>query len=127
MGDTKGGAFDIEGKIARAWLAEPLNPNNRPNSDVLAPWLNGLDITRHPRGMWIIDFGCMMGKHEASFYEAPFAHVLETVKPERERNRRAAYRNNWWRHVEPRPAIWTAWKSLYRDADGGQTSAICVA
>ena len=39
MGDTKGGAFDIEGRLARAWLAEPLNPNDRPNSDVLSPWV----------------------------------------------------------------------------------------
>ncbi len=49
MGDTKGGAFDIEGKLARAWLTEPINPNGRPNSDVLAPWVNGLDVTRRPR------------------------------------------------------------------------------
>ena len=35
MGDTKGGAFDIEGKVARTWLADPLSANGRPNSDVL--------------------------------------------------------------------------------------------
>ncbi len=33
MSDTKGGAFDIEGKIARSWLIELLNPNGRPNSE----------------------------------------------------------------------------------------------
>jgi len=37
MGDTKGGAFDVEGRIARAWLSDPLNANARPNSDVLSP------------------------------------------------------------------------------------------
>ena len=108
MGDTKGGAFDIEGRLARAWLAEPLNPNGRPNSDVLSPWINGFDLTRRPRDMWIIDFGWSMGEGEATFYESPFAHVLEKVKPERDGNRRAAYRENWWRHVEPRPAMWAA-------------------
>jgi hypothetical protein len=36
MGDTKGGAFDIEGKVARGWLTDPLNPNGRANSDVLS-------------------------------------------------------------------------------------------
>ena len=60
MGDTKGGAFDIDGRIARAWLCEPLNANGRPNSDVLKPWVNGLDLTRRRRDMWIIDFGWTM-------------------------------------------------------------------
>ena len=108
MGDTKGGAFDIEGSLARAWLAEPLNANGRPNSDVLAPWINGLDLTRRGRDMWIVDFGWTMSEREATLYEAPFSHAVEKVKPEREGNRRATYRDNWWRHVEPRPAMWTA-------------------
>jgi type II restriction/modification system DNA methylase subunit YeeA len=108
MGDTKGGAFNIDGELARTWLTEPLNPNGRPNSDVLSPWFNGLDITRRPRGMWIVDFGWRMSEGEASFYQAPFAHVLERVKPDRSANRRAVYRNSWWRHVEPRPAMWAA-------------------
>ena len=42
MGDTKGGAFDIPGELARLWLHLPLNPNGRPNSDVLRPWMNGM-------------------------------------------------------------------------------------
>ncbi|HRA32494.1 MAG TPA: hypothetical protein PL172_11300, partial [Thermomicrobiales bacterium] len=48
MGDTKGGPFDIPGDVARRWLALPVNPNGRPNSDVVRPWVNGLDITRRP-------------------------------------------------------------------------------
>ncbi|MBI3275712.1 MAG: class I SAM-dependent DNA methyltransferase, partial [Methylocystis sp.] len=112
MGDTKGGAFDIPGEIARAWLNEPLNPNGRPNSDVLRPWVNGLDVTRRPRDMWVIDFGWEMSEREAAMYEAPFAHVIEHVKPERDKNRRDAYKKNWWRHVEPRPAMWAAINTL---------------
>jgi type II restriction/modification system DNA methylase subunit YeeA len=112
MGDTKGGAFDIEGSLARAWLAEPLNANGRPNSDVLTPWINGLDLTRRCRDMWIVDFGWTMSEGEAALYEAPFSHVIEKVKPERDGNRRATYRDHWWRHVEPRPALWAALTSL---------------
>jgi type II restriction/modification system DNA methylase subunit YeeA len=108
MGDTKGGAFDVPGELARAWLSEPLNPNGRPNSDALRPWVNGLDVTRRPRDMWIIDFGSEMSEREAAMYEAPFAHVREHVKPERDKNRRDAYRKSWWRHVEARPAMWAA-------------------
>ncbi|PPD45126.1 MAG: SAM-dependent methyltransferase [Methylocystis sp.] len=108
MGDTKGGAFDVEGELARAWLKAPLNPNGRPNSDVLRPWVNGLDLTRRPRDMWIVDFGWEMSEEEAALYEEPFAYIVEHVRPEREKNRRASYAKNWWRHVEPRPAMWEA-------------------
>lgn len=38
MGDTKGGAFDVPGEVARRWLEMPPNANGRPNSDVLRPW-----------------------------------------------------------------------------------------
>ncbi len=105
MGDTKGGAFDIPGDLARAWLKLPRNPNGRPNSDVLRPWRNGMDVTRRCRDMWIIDFGWEMSEREASLYEAPFHHIAEHVLPERQKNRRDAYRERWWRHVEPRPAF----------------------
>jgi len=106
MGDTKGGAFDIPGELARQWLALPLNPNGRPNSDVLRPWRNAMDVTRRPADKWIIDFGWTMTESDASFYEAPFRHVLLHVQPERAKNNREAYRLRWWRHVEPRPGMW---------------------
>lgn len=114
MGDTKGGAFDIPGDLARQWLALPLNPNGRPNADVLKPWMNGMDITRRPADKWIIDFGWQMGEAQASFYEAPFDHVAEHVRPARAKNRREAYRDYWWRHVEPRPGMWLKLRPLGR-------------
>jgi type II restriction/modification system DNA methylase subunit YeeA len=112
MGDTKGGAFDIDGNLARAWLAEPLNANGRPNSDVLSPWVNGLDLARRPRDMWIIDFGWTMSEREAAFYEAPFSYALGKVKPGRDGNRLANERDNWWRHMRPRPEMWAALAAL---------------
>ncbi|MBV9859594.1 MAG: class I SAM-dependent DNA methyltransferase [Alphaproteobacteria bacterium] len=105
MGDTKGGAFDIPGDLAREWLRLPLNPNGRPNSDVLRPWMNGMDVTRRPADKWIINFGWEMDEQEAALYEAPFAYCLKNVKPAREKNRRDAYRRFWWRHLEPRPGM----------------------
>jgi len=108
MGDTKGGAFDIPGDLAREWLKLPSNPNGRSNADVLRPWSNGLDVTRRSRDMWIIDFGDEMSEQEASLFEKPFGYVSEHVRPERAKNRRDTYRLKWWRHVEPRPSMWAA-------------------
>jgi len=56
MGDTKGGAFDIPGELAREWLRLP-NPHGRSNAEVLRPWVNGMDVTRRSADKWIIDFG----------------------------------------------------------------------
>ena len=114
MGDTKGGPFDVTGEQAREWLRLPANPNGRPNADVLKPWINGMDLTRRPSGKWIVDFGWMISESEAALYEAPFQWVKERVYPMRQRNRREAYRRNWWRHVEPRPGMWRALDGLPR-------------
>ena len=86
-GDEKNGSFDISGDLAREWLLLPANPNGRPNSDVLKPWINATDITRRPAGKWIIDFGPAMSERDAALYEAPFAYVEKHVKPVRQRNR----------------------------------------
>ncbi|HET8627239.1 MAG TPA: DNA methyltransferase [Thermomicrobiales bacterium] len=114
MGDTKGGPFDIPGDLPRRWLALPANPNGRPNSDVVRPWVNGLDITRRPRDMWIVDFGVDMPEAEAALYEAPFEYVREHVKPARATNNRAAYRERWWLHVEARSGMRAALNGLSR-------------
>ena len=114
MGDTKGGPFDVPGNLAREWLREPANPNGRPNADVLAPWMNGMAITRRPADKWIVDFGWTMVKEEAALYEAPFQHAQENVHPMRQKNRRESYRVNWWRHMEPRQGMRKALGGLSR-------------
>ena len=114
MGDTKGGPFDVSGEQAREWLREPANPNGRPNSEVLGPWMNGMDVTRRPSDKWIVDFGWNMVQEEAALYEAPFQHAKEHVYPMRQRNRRESYREHWWRHVEPRQGMWRALDGLSR-------------
>ncbi len=98
-GTKKGGDFDVSGEVARAWLPQP-NPNGRPNSEVLRPWVNGTCIVQGAHDKWIVDFGADMTELEASHYEAPFDWVKVNVLPVREVNRRASRRNNWWLHSE---------------------------
>ena len=114
MGDTKNGAFDIAGDLAREWLRLPANPNGRPNADVLKPWINGMDLTRRPAGKWIIDFGSEMNEADAALYEAPLQWIKERVYPMRQRNRTEANRSHWWRHTRPRPGMWQALDDLSR-------------
>ncbi len=113
QGPVKVGPFDIPGALAREWLTMPLNPNGRPNSDVIRPILNGMDITRRPSDTWIVDFGDM-SEANASFYEAPFEYVRTHVKPLRDTNRRERRKIYWWQHGETVPGLRCASAHLAR-------------
>jgi type II restriction/modification system DNA methylase subunit YeeA len=113
MGTTKGGAFDIPEGFALELLRAP-NPHGKPNSDVVVPWVNGIDLTQRPSGTWIIDYGVGASEAKATLYESPFEYVRKNVKPEREKNNRESYRRLWWQHVEARPAMRTALAPLQR-------------
>jgi Fe2+ or Zn2+ uptake regulation protein len=70
---------------------------------------NGRDLAAHPRGVMVIDlFGLTAEQVRKNFPEV-YQHLLESVKPKREHNKRASYRDNWWVFGEPRrelrPAI----------------------
>ncbi|MGC8723509.1 MAG: type IIL restriction-modification enzyme MmeI [Acidobacteriota bacterium] len=99
MGDTKRGPFDIPEARALDWLQRP-NPHGRPNSDVVVPWVNGLDVTGRPRSLWIVDFGAAIAEEAAARYEAPFEYVRERVKPERDKSRSTV--GIWWQHERAR-------------------------
>ena len=105
IGVQKSGPFELERAEAAELIALPLNPNGRPNTDVLKPWLNGMDVARRPSGKWIIDFGPHMSREDAALYEAPFEFVRENVKPLRDGLRRQNHRERWWIHGEARPGM----------------------
>jgi len=96
QGPVKVGPFEISNGVAQQMLEHP-NPDGSDNRDVVRPWVNGLDITRRPRHMWIIDFGVGMPREEAALHEAPFEYVSEHVAPIRRGNRDRQRRENWWR------------------------------
>ena len=111
MGDTKGGPFDIPESDAKRFLAQS-NPDGRLNSDVVRPWINGSDITRRSRRMWIVDFPPGMPMEEAALYEAPFEYVKQSVKPKRDVSRTTI--SQWWLHERPRIEMRAAMSGLNR-------------
>jgi type II restriction/modification system DNA methylase subunit YeeA len=114
LGVCKGGPFDLDGEVARQWLALPVNPNGRPNSDVLKPRLIGRDVVGRRSDHWIVDFGPDATIDTAALYEVPFEHVVEHVKPVRDVNRDAHLRKYWWLHQRPRPEMRAATHHLER-------------
>ena len=114
VGSLKTGAFDIDANTAEMMLRDRGNPNGRPNSEVVKPSVNGLDIVGRNRDKWIIDFGTDVTLEEASLYEKPFEYIREYVYPERSKNRRAARAQRWWIHGDPAPAMRAAIRQLSR-------------
>ena len=108
-GNQKGGPFDIPGDLARQMLRAPVNPNGRPNSDVIKPWANGMDITQGWRDMWLIDFGIGMSEDEACLYEQPYIYIKAHVAP-----KYAHKKPTWWLHERTRPEMRNAISTLQR-------------
>jgi len=100
IADVKAGKFDLPEPEAISLLQIP-NVHGRPNSDVVVPWVNGLDVLRRPRSFWIIDFGSEMAQEAAALYEEPFRLVRARVEPKRKTVKRKRYREIWWLHAEP--------------------------
>lgn len=111
--DEQGGPFDIDAQLAQKMIRD-INNSGLPNSDVVRPYTNALDITRRPREMWIIDFGVDASIEEASKYEMPFEYVLRSVKPIRDKSRAKKQREMWWLHRRPGPDMRKAISKLER-------------
>jgi type II restriction/modification system DNA methylase subunit YeeA len=94
-GIERGGPFDVPGDIARGWLLAPLNPNGRPNSDVLRPMISGAGIVRRPTDTWLIDFSGLT-EAEAALYQDVFKYAEENIKSARTKNREQRTSKNWW-------------------------------
>jgi type II restriction/modification system DNA methylase subunit YeeA len=103
-GTKKSGDFDIADGLACEWLHAP-NPNGKPNSDLLKPWLNGGAIVKRLPPAWIIDTGTDLELNNFALYEKPYAHAFKFVKPQRDENKREHRRLNWWLHAETCPGM----------------------
>lgn len=110
---VKAGPFDIPGDLARSWLSKP-NPNGKPNSDVVRPWINGMDITRRPSDTWVVDFGVGLPLAEAMLFEEPFQHVNSAVASQRNASVKETKYKNWWLMARPIPAMRKALQGLSR-------------
>ena len=113
IGTTKKAPLDITEAVALELLAKP-NPNNRPTSDVLVPYLNAEDVVRRNAHFWIIDFPVSLSQAEAAGYESAFEHVRTHVYPLRVNHREDVQRKFWWRLARPCPDVKEALKPLGR-------------
>jgi hypothetical protein len=95
--------------------AQHLGLGRRPGLEAhIRPYRNGRDLTSHARGVMVIDlFGLSANEVRDRFPEV-YQHVSLNVKPERDANNRATYRDNWWIFGEPRRELRPALVGLRR-------------
>ena len=108
IGVSMHGPIDVVPGEAKKMLKLPLNVNGRPNSDVVLEIRNAESVAKRPGPRYVVYFPPNMALEEAAYYEAPFEFVKRLVGPVRAQNRRKAYRDRWWIHGEPRPAMVSA-------------------
>ena len=77
-------------------------------------YLNGRDLTRTSRGQMVIDLFGLSEDVVRRDFPSLYQHVLLNVKPERDQNNRASFRNVWWVFGEPRRDLRPALVGLSR-------------
>ncbi|EIM75489.1 hypothetical protein A33O_08051 [Nitratireductor aquibiodomus RA22] len=80
----------------------------------LRPYRNGRDIAHRSRDLFAIDLLGLESSEVREKYPKVYQHILEHVKPEREKNKRDSYRNRWWIFGEPRRDLRPAINSIDR-------------
>jgi hypothetical protein len=111
IGSKKAGEFEIAEEKALPWLCSP-NPHGKPNSDVLRPWVNGNALVTVRRALWIVDAGVSMSQSVMASYAEPYKHILDVVKPERDKNKEERTRTHFWVHKLPGPEMRAALSNL---------------
>jgi hypothetical protein len=104
-----------KGFILTSAQAEHLGLGRKPGlEDYIRPYRNGRDLAAHSRNAFVIDlFGLSETDVRQRFPEV-YQHLLATVKPERDLNRRETYRQNWWVFGEPRRELRPAMAEISR-------------
>ncbi|MAT72077.1 MAG: SAM-dependent methyltransferase [Planctomycetaceae bacterium] len=81
---------------------------------VLKPYYNGRDLAQKSNDRMVIDFFGLPHDVARAEYPKLYQTVVERVKPLRDENKRATYREKWWIFGEPRTAMRQALKGLPR-------------
>ena len=83
--------------------ANQLGLDNNPTlKQVIRNYRNGRDLTQTPRGVKVIDLFGLTADEVKRQFPSVYQWIFERVKPERDQNKRATYRNNWWIFGEAR-------------------------
>ncbi|MDP3031361.1 MAG: class I SAM-dependent DNA methyltransferase, partial [Rhodocyclaceae bacterium] len=110
-GDVSSPGFKLHGA---GFIVTPEEAARLEADAPIRPYRNGRDLTDRPRGVRVIDLYGHDVDTVRRRWPATYQWVLERVKPERDHNNRASYRDNWWLFGEPRSELRPALAGLPR-------------
>ncbi len=72
---------------------------------IIKQFINGRDLVQRTRNAFVIDTYGLSDGDIRLMYPSIYQHLLYSVKPERDENRRDVRRIQWWRYGEPAPRM----------------------
>ncbi|HRP21601.1 MAG TPA: class I SAM-dependent DNA methyltransferase, partial [Alicycliphilus sp.] len=110
-----GAGFIVTPEQAAVLLPLPLGEGGGEGQQpLIRPYRNGRDLTDRPRGVQVIDAFGWTAEQLRDQHPAVYQWLQERVKPERDANNRATYRDHWWLFGEPRKDLRPALAGLPR-------------
>jgi hypothetical protein len=90
--------------------------------EIIKPYLSGRDLVSRPRGVFAVDlFGLTIDRVRDKLPQV-YQHLLQTVKPTRDKDNRPSYRERWWVFAEPRQELRATTQDLTRYIGTSQTA-----
>ena len=96
-------------QLLRSLQSADTNPQT-----VIREYRNGRDLAQTPRGVEVIDLFGLDDSEARQKYPAIYQLILNSVKPDRDQNRRKKLKEQWWIFGEPRKTWRKASESLSR-------------
>lgn len=122
----RGITFMGAGFIVPKSFAHELSSKDNCESQIFKRYISGKDLTSRLRGVYACDlFGYEILEVRSKF-PATYQHLLQTVKPVRDQDRRPTYRERWWIFAEPRSEFRGSVKGLSRYIATSQTAKFRV-
>jgi hypothetical protein len=113
-----GQGFKLDKSLAAALAAE----EGKQVDNVLRGYIGGSELLNGWKEQRVIDFCGLSEETARKDFPVLYQHVLSTVKPERDKNRRASLKNRWWIFGEPRKTFRPAMVGLSRYIATTETS-----
>lgn len=94
--------------------AERLGRGRDETAMLIRPYMIGRDLSQRPRDSFVIDAFGYAAEQLKARHPQIYQWLLDRVKPERDENARATYREKWWIFGEPRKQFRPALEGLPR-------------
>jgi hypothetical protein len=132
IGVQQSGPLTVDRDTAISWMMQPLNPNCRPNSDVISAYASTNDIIGRPTEEFLIDFPSGLNEDSASEFEKPFEHLSAALyDPHRDgtlvnfpeyRKNTSGQNPRWWEAHRSRPGMRAALAAAEQYLATGETT-----